>query len=162
MASERLRSNKHWSFHEGDLQSVDVRALLDRHFDDMRSISPPDACHVLPVESMTDPAITLWSLREAERVLCIGALKELSADHGEVKSMRTEPEALGCGVGRAMLHHIVAEARRRGYRQLSLETGSTLPFAAAIRLYESEGFEPCPPFGSYRDTPFTRFFTRKL
>jgi putative acetyltransferase len=76
--------------------------------------------------------------------------------------MRTAPAALGRGVGRKILHHIIAEARSRGYLRLSLETGSTEPFAAALRLYESEGFKPCSPFGDYVDTPFTRFFTRKL
>ena len=76
--------------------------------------------------------------------------------------MRTAPEALGRGVGTAILHFIVAEARRRGYRRLSLETGSTEPFAAALRLYSREGFVPCGPFGGYVDTPFTRFFTREL
>ena len=60
------------------------------------------------------------------------------------------------------IRNIVAEARNRGYSRLSLETGSTEPFAAALRLYESEGFVPCGPFGDYRDTPFTRFFTREL
>jgi putative acetyltransferase len=76
--------------------------------------------------------------------------------------MRTAPAALGRGVGRAMLHHIVAEAKARGYRRLSLETGNTEPFAAALRLYASEGFQPWGPFGDYHDTPFSSFLTRHL
>ena len=151
-----------WTFHEGDLDSSDVQALLDFHFTEMRGTSPPEACHVLPLDGLRDPAVTFWSLREDGELLGVGALKELSADHGEIKSMRTAPAALGRGVGRKLLHHIVAETRRRGYRRLSLETGSTEPFAAALRLYESEGFVPCGPFGDYVDTPFTRFFTREL
>ena len=106
--------------------------------------------------------MTFWSARENGKLLGVGALKELSPDHAEIKSMRTAPAALGRGIGRALLNHIVGEARSRGYRRLSLETGSTEPFAAALRLYESEGFEPCSPFGGYQDTPFTRFFTRPL
>ena len=165
MASRDLLSNDTttpWTFHEGDLDSSDVRALLDSHFALMRSISPPDACHVLPGDGLKSPAITFWSLREGGRLLGVGALKELDPRHGEVKSMRTAPDALGRGVGTAMLDKIVAEARRRGYARLSLETGSTGPFAAALRLYEREGFVPCGPFGGYQDTPFTRFFTREL
>ena len=76
--------------------------------------------------------------------------------------MRTAPGALGRGVGTVMLGHILGEARRRGYRKVSLETGCTEPFAAALRLYEREGFKPCGPFGGYPDTPFTRFFTLEL
>ena len=162
MASGALRSNHDWTFHEGDLDSADVQALLAFHFEQMRSTSPPEACHVLPADGLRDPAVTFWSARERGELLGVGALKQLAPDHGEIKSMRTAPEALGRGVGRALLHHIVAEARSRGYLRLSLETGSTEPFAAALRLYESEGFVPCSPFGGYQDTPFTRFFSHDL
>ena len=117
---------------------------------------------MLALAGLRDPRVTFWSAREGDRLVGVGALKALAPDHGEVKSMRTAPEALGRGVGRAMLHHIVAEARRRGYARLSLETGSTQCFGAALRLYESEGFVPCGPFGDYKATPFTRFFTRRL
>ena len=164
MASRGLRSNEETSltFHEGDLDSPDVQELLAFHFREMRSSSPPGACHVLPIDGLRDPTVTFWSAREDGRLLGVGALKELAADHGEIKSMRTAPDALGRGVGRAVLHHIVGEAQHRGYCRLSLETGSTEPFAAALRLYAQEGFTACGPFGDYRDTPFTRFFTREL
>jgi putative acetyltransferase len=150
------------TFQSGDLGSADVQALLALHFEQMRTTSPPDACHVLPVDGLRDPAVTFWSARDSGELVGVGALKAFAADHGEIKSMRTAPGALGRGVGRAILHHIVAEARSRGYRRLSLETGRTEPFAAALRLYESEGFVPCGPFGEYENTPFTRFFTREL
>jgi|tagenome__1003787_1003787.scaffolds.fasta_scaffold20958963_4 putative acetyltransferase len=145
------------TFQSGDLDSADVQALLAFHFEQMRTTSPPDACHVLPIDGLREQAVTFWSARDGGELVGVGALKALARDHGEIKSMRTAPGALGRGVGRAILHHIVAEARRRGYRRLSLETGSTEPFAAALRLYESEGFVPCAPFGDYQDTPFTAF-----
>ena len=151
-----------WAFHQGDLDSEDVQALLAFHFSEMRGNSPPEACHVLPADGLRAPDVTFWSLREDGQLLGFGALKQLDPHHGEVKSMRTAPEALGRGVGWAILHHIVEQARSRGYRRLSLETGRTEPFAAALRLYESEEFRPCGPFGGYIDTPFTRFFTREL
>lgn len=151
-----------WTFHEGELGRSDVAALLALHFDSMRAFSPPEACHVLAAAGLAAPDISFWSLREKGRLLGIGALKALAPDHGEVKSMRTAPEALGRGVGRAMLHHLMREARERGFRRLSLETGSGPEFAAALRLYEKEGFVPCGPFGGYVPTPFTGFFTRAL
>jgi putative acetyltransferase len=139
-----------------------VRELLTFHFEQMRSTSPPEACHVLPADALRDPAVTFWSARENGRLVGVGALKELAPDHGEIKSMRTAPTALGRGVGRALLNQLIAEARNRGYSRLSLETGSTESFAAALRLYESQGFLPCGAFGDYSDTPFTRFLTREL
>jgi putative acetyltransferase len=157
-----MREVNDWTFHEGELGRDDVRALLDFHFAEMRGNSPPDACHVLPTDGLAGPEISFWSVREAGELLGIGALKELSDDEGEIKSMRTAPGALGRGVGTAMLSHILGEARRRGYGKVSLETGCTKPFAAALRLYEREGFVPCGPFGGYPDTPFTRFFALEL
>ena len=150
------------TFQAGDFDSPDVQALLAMHFGAMRSISPHRACHVLPLEGLKDPAITFWAARDGGELVGVGALKELAPDHGEVKSMRTAHRALGKGVGRAVLHHIVDEAKSRGYQRLSLETGGSKPFEAAIALYESEGFTRCGPFAGYADTPFSRFFTREL
>ncbi|MGB2818024.1 MAG: hypothetical protein WBC37_12455, partial [Burkholderiaceae bacterium] len=42
--------------------------------------------------------------------------------------------------------HIIEEARRRGYKRLSLETGSMEAFRPAWRLYESFGFQYGGPF----------------
>lgn len=147
----------------GELDHEDVRALLDVHFAEMRSQSPPDACHVLHGDALRHPSITFFSARDSDGHLQgVGALKELDPAHGEVKSMRTVPSALGRGVGRALLDAIIEEARRRGYRRLSLETGSSPDFATALRLYERAGFGPCPPFGGYPASPFTRFLSRDL
>src|SRR5438270_12649388 len=107
MASGALRSNTEsaLTFREGDLGSADVQALLDFHFAEMRKTSPPEACHVLPIDGLRDALVTFWSARVAGELVGIGALKELAPDHGEIKSMRTAPAALGRGVGRAILHH---------------------------------------------------------
>ena len=102
------------TFHAGDFDSPDVRALLAMHYGIMRSISPHRACHVLPLEGLKDPAITFWAARDNGQLVGVGALKEIASDHGEVKSMRTAPRSLGQGVGREVLHHIVDEAKSRG------------------------------------------------
>ena len=82
-------------------------------------------------------------------------------DPAPVLGHELEP-ALGKGVGRALLRHIVAEAESRGYKRLSLETGNTEPFHPALRLYESEGFVPWGPFADYNYLPFSSFMTRRL
>lgn len=151
-----------WTIHEGELDEEDARALLAQHFAEMRAGSPPSACHVLPVDALKAPAIRFFTLREDGVLLGCAALKRLGPGHGEVKSMRTADAALGRGVGKAMLDHLIATARSEGMTRLSLETGSTEQFAAANRLYEKNGFERCGPFGTYGDTPFTRFFTKPI
>lgn len=151
------------TFHEGELDRDDVRALLALHFTEMRAESPPSACHVLPVDGLRDPAIRFFSLRDAASTLLgIGALKSLEPGHGEIKSMRTAPDALSKGVGGIILAHLTATARIMGMTRLSLETGNSPLFAAANRLYVREGFDLCPPFGNYSPSPFTLFYSRKI
>ena len=152
-----------WQIFEGELDHGDVRTLLAQHFAEMRAGSPPSACHVLPVEALADPAIRFFTVRDGVGVLLgCGALKRLAEDHGEIKSMRTADSALGLGVGSAMLAHLTAIARASGMTRLSLETGNSETFAAANRLYRREGYELCGPFGGYRPTDFTTFYTRAI
>jgi len=63
------------TFHAGDLDSLDVQDLLVFHFSEMRSHSPPDACHVLPLDGLRDRDVTFWSARDAGVLVGIGALK---------------------------------------------------------------------------------------
>ena len=151
-----------WQIFEGEFDREDVRALLSQHFAEMRAGSPPEACHVLPIDGLKSPEISLYTLRDNGVLLGCGALKILSGEHCELKSMRTADAALGRGVGQAMLDHLLGTARQRGMNRVSLETGSTSQFAAANRLYEKNGFERTGPFGDYADTPWTFFWTRTI
>lgn len=145
-----------------DLAGPEIRALLEEHLADMRAISPPESVHALDLDGLRRPEITFWTAWSGNALLGCGALKELSPDHGEVKSMRTARAHRRGGVARAMLAHIVAEARRRGYERLSLETGSMAEFAPARALYERFGFGYCGPFAGYVDDPNSVFMTRRF
>lgn len=140
----------------------DVYALLEEHLRNMYELSPPESVHALDVSRLKSPDITFWSARDGDQLLGCGALKELSSDHGEIKSMRTPSAIRRRGAGRAILDHILAEAKKRGYKRLSLETGSVAGFAAAHALYESAGFQPCGPFGDYKLDPYSVFMTIDL
>ena len=63
-------------------------------------------------------------------------------------------------------HHVdlveLAVARTRGYRRLSLETGTTAEFEPAQALYRQLGFTYCGAFGDYREHPLSRFMSRPL
>ena len=106
--------------------------------------------------------ITFWSVRDGDTLLGCGALKEIDPEHGEVKSMRTPQALRRRGAGRAVLTHILSEARRRGYKRLSLETGSMDAFLPAQKLYESFGFTYCGPFADYKPDPYSVFMTLTL
>ena len=146
-----------------DLTAPAVLDLLRLHLAGMEDESPPESVHALGAEALRGEGVTFWCVWDGNDLLGFGALKELDPGHGEIKSMRTAAAALRRGVGAAMLAHIVAEARTRGYKRLSLETGSTPAFDAAIALYGRFGFTPCGAFADYRDDdPFSRFMTLAL
>jgi len=145
-----------------DLRHPTVIALLQEHLDWMHRISPPESVHALDLDALRRPDITFWTLWDGEALAGCGALRELAQGQGEVKSMRTAQTHLRRGVAARMLDHILAEARRRRYERLSLETGSMAYFAPARALYARAGFSPCGPFGDYVEDPNSVFMTRTL
>jgi putative acetyltransferase len=145
-----------------DPHAADVRELIERHLAFVHLQSPPEDVHALDAGGLADAGVEFFSFRRDGAVLAVGALKLLDARHAEIKSMHTVEEERGAGIGRAMVAHLVREARRRGYRRLSLETGSTPGFDPARTLYASAGFEECGPFGDYRASPYSTFMTMEL
>src|SRR5262245_60285225 len=107
-----------------DPRADDVRALIERHLRFMRGLTPPEDVHALDPAGLSAPTITFFAARRAGELIAIGALRELDATHGEIKSMHTAEAERGRGVGRAMLEHLLSVARARGYRRVSLETGT--------------------------------------
>lgn len=145
-----------------DLSGPEVRDLLEEHLSEMAQLSPPESVHALDLDALRKPEVTFWTVWSGENLLGCGALKELTPAHGEVKSMRTSSAHRRKGVARAMLTHIIAEARKRSYVRLSLETGSMQAFEPAQRLYASFGFTYCSPFADYAVDPNSVFMTRAL
>lgn len=145
-----------------DLSRSEIHELLNEHLQHMRAISPRDSVHALDIERLRHPQITFWSAWQDDLLVGCGALKELSARHGEIKSMRTPSARRRNGAGRAMLGHIIEQARLRGYQRLSLETGSMEAFLPAQQLYASFGFEYCAPFADYVEDPHSVFMTKAL
>jgi putative acetyltransferase len=145
-----------------DLTRPAVHALLHEHLEDMYRLSPPESVHALDLAKLRAPGITFWTVWQGGELLGSGALKELSAKHGKVKSMRTPKALRRRGAARAMLEHIVATARSRGYERLSLETGTHEEFTPAQKLYARHGFVYCGPFGDYALDPHSVFMTLAL
>lgn len=150
------------SFRVDDLSGEAVRALVARHLRGMHEHSPPESVHALDLSALQVPEVTFWSVWSGDALAGMGALKQLDAARGEIKSMRVADEFLGQGVGRAILDHLVADARARGLTSLWLETGSSPAFTPALSLYERAGFVRCGPFDGYVEDPFSIFMTRSL
>ena len=146
---------------QDDPRAPHVAALLAHHLEELRSVMGEHA-QALDASGLSAASVTFWTAWQGDVLAGFGALKQLDETHGEVKSMRAAPTARRSGVGRALLHHIIAEGRKRGYQQLSLETGTAPLHAPAISLYRSAGFVSCEPFADYQASPHNQFMSLDL
>ena len=151
-----------YAIREDDLTGPEIAALLHLHLDEMHRWSPPESVHAMPIERLRQPDVTFFSAWDGNRLAACGAIKQLGATHGELKSMRADPAWRGRGAGKAVLAHLLMVARARGYTRVSLETGKPDRFLPARRLYESHGFVPCPAFGDYVEDQFSMCMTLQL
>lgn len=145
-----------------DLARQPVRDLIAEHLADMHANSPAESVHALNHTALREPEVSFWTSWAGGTLLGCAALKELSTSEGEIKAMRTRREARGRGVAAHLLAFLIEESRRRGYRRISLETGSQDFFAPARRLYARHGFVPCAPFADYMPDPNSVFMTLRL
>ncbi|WP_379547187.1 GNAT family N-acetyltransferase [Qipengyuania sp. DSG2-2] len=143
---------------ETGLDDPQVCALLEMHQRDMHAISPPGTSFALDLTGLAGPEITLFACREGGALAAVGALKQLSPHHAEIKSMRADPQYRGLGAGRAALEAIIERARTQGVRRLSLETGTSEDFAAAIALYRKYGFAQGDAFAGYTNGPHNQCY----
>jgi putative acetyltransferase len=147
---------------EDDLTGPEVAALLELHLAEMHQWSPACKVHAMPLERLREPDVTFYSAWSGDALAAVGALKQLGPGRGELKSMRAAPAFRGKGAGAAILAHLLAEARRRDYAWLGLETGRPEKFLPARRLYEKHGFAECPAFGGYVSDEFSLCMERTL
>lgn len=141
---------------------ADVAALLATHTAFARSETPQEDAHALDPDDLLAPDITFFAARRAGELVAVGALRQLSPEHAEIKSMHTSASVRRQGVGEALLAHLITVARDRAYRRVSLETGAHPMFAPARALYAKLGFRPAPPFGAYRASPNSVYMTLLL
>jgi putative acetyltransferase len=145
-----------------DPRSGDIVALLERHLAFAHANSPAEHVHALDVEGLLDHRVTFVTARAEGVLVAVGALKELDPAHGELKSMHTALEQRNQGIGGALLEHLLAMARHRGYERVSLETGTGDAFVPAQAMYRKRGFETCAPFAQYTVNPHSTCMTLSL
>jgi putative acetyltransferase len=142
---------------EDDLSGEQTRQLLALHLSGMHADSPPGHVFALDLSGLQVADVTVWTAWFGDAIAGIGALKLLSSTTGEVKSMRTHPQHLRKGVASSLLEHIIIQAKRRGLKLLSLETGSGPAFDPALALYRKRGFSDGDLFGDYQRSAFNQF-----
>lgn len=147
---------------KGDLDDSRIVRLLQHHVTTAAAQTEPGSAHALDIDGLRSPQIEFWAAWDGEALLGFAALKALSQQHGEIKSMHVAETRRGMGAGRALLDHLIDRARAREMRRLSLETGSWDYFRPAQALYKSRGFVECPPFGDYQADRNSMFMKLEL
>lgn len=145
-----------------DLTSNQTRGLLTYHLEQMHTNSPAGSVFALDLSGLLQPNITVWSAWSGDRIAGIGALKNHDGKFGEIKSMRTHPDFLRCGVGTLLLDHIIDAAWWEDLTRVSLETGTGPAFEPAISLYLKRGFVPGDAFADYEPSGFNQFLHLNL
>ena len=145
-----------------DLSDPRIEVFLNEHLEDMKAVSPPESKHALDIDGLRMPDVTFWSVWEESQLVGCGALKELSSAQAEIKSMRVAEKYRGKGIASTLLSHMLSAATEKGYRNVSLETGSMAYFEPARQLYQKHGFEYCEPFADYEVDIYSLFMSKAL
>ena len=145
-----------------DFDDPALADFLQAHLDDMEPTAPPESRHALDLTALRGDGVRLWVGHADGGIVGTAALAPLEDGHEELKSMRTDPERRGSGIGSDLLAHLLADARARKVERISLETGSMAFFAPARAFYRKHGFVECAPFGRYAEDPNSTFMTQSL
>lgn len=148
------------SIERADFANPQLARFLQAHLDDLAPTAPAESRHALDMDALRSPAVRLWIVAVEDEIVGSGALAALEPGHEELKSMRVDPVRRGQGIARLLLSHLLLDAKQRGVRRVSLETGSMEFFAPARALYRTAGFTPCAPFGRYTVDPNSVYLTR--
>ena len=144
---------------ENNFDHPEVNDLLNKHFIELRSVSPEGSVHVLDIPGLKISSIKFWSLWENEQLIGCGALKFLGENHGEFKSIRISDKFRKNGLGIKIITHLINEAKKLNVKRISVETGSGDFFVPARKLFKKCGFEPCKPFAHYKEDPNSCYFS---
>jgi putative acetyltransferase len=151
-----------FTIREDDLSGAATCSLLTFHLQQMHAHSPAGSVFALDLSGLKAAHVTVWTVWRGEQIVAVGAMKAFGDATAELKSMRTHPDHLRQGAAAALLEHIIAVAKVRGLRKLSLETGSGAAFEAALTLYRRQGFQAGEPFADYTRSAFNQFFHLSL
>jgi len=147
---------------EGNFDNPDVNELLNKHFAELRSVSPAGSTHVLDIAGLKDQSIKFWSLWKNNEIIGCGALKFLEKNHGEFKSIRVTDKFRKTGIGEKLIDHLIEKAKKLEISKLSIETGAGEFFLPARKLFSKFGFKACPPFAHYKEDSNSCYYTLNL
>jgi GNAT superfamily N-acetyltransferase len=146
-----------------DLDHPDVAPMIEQLNRELLDSEPDGGIcfHSLAADEVRDGGGFFVAYLDGTPSAC-GAYRRIDGMErsAEVKRMWAHPDTRGSKLGAAILATIVGAATADGYRALQLETGEHL--TAAVGLYTRVGFQPCPPWGEYTDSPLSHCLRLEL
>ena len=147
---------------EGNFDHPEVNQLLIKHFIELKAASPEGSAHVLDIPGLKTPSIKFWSLWQEEKLFGCGALKFLTKEHGEFKSIRIHDNYRNKGNGVQVINHLIVEAKKLKIKRLSIETGAGKFFEPARKLFKKCDFTLCEPFAHYKEDINSIYLTKQI
>jgi len=138
--------------------SADGRLLIGELDAELEPLYARESRHGYSVDKLLAEGVAFFILRADGEPAACGGIKLFGTEFGELKRMYVRDAYRGRGFSKLMLEHLAQYARDHGIPLLRLETG--IHQAAAIRLYESNGFVRIPPFAGYHDDPVSLCYER--
>lgn len=157
-----ISQNKVLAIKKDCIENQQLRTLLEEHHAAMLKLSPLECVHALDMSAFTANKINFYTAWFDENLVGCAALKKLDNKHVELKSMKTSVQFLRKGVAASLLTYLVTLAKEQGYEKISLETGTASEFIPAQKLYQRFGFTCCSPFSTYKQDPYSLFFSKRL
>jgi len=125
------------------------------------NLYPPESCHLLGVEELEAPGVTVFVARSVDgEAVGMAALVDRGDGSAELKRMFVPEAARGQGLAGSVLTELERFARNRDIALIQLETGPLQP--AAIALYERSGYSSIPNFGKYVGDPNSVCFEKRV
>ena len=128
----------------------DARALIEELDADLRGPYDPDQHHGFSIDRVFASGLLFFVAKLDGMAVGCGGIA-FDDGYAELKRMYVRPAARGRGAAQAVLERLEAEAKAKGFKRLTLETGDVQH--AAIKVYERAGFTVCGPFGEYLNLP---------
>lgn len=150
------------TIHPASADNAEVRTSIALHLAGLEVATRARAFPPRDLGAYLDPAQSLWGGWRARRLAGVVALAPVDKALGEIRLLLTHPEHLRRGVGRALLTHLLGEARALALTRLAVRIGRDTAFGPMLAFYEAHGFRSGAPFGGHRASRAVRFLHRDL
>jgi len=142
--------------------SDDVNTLIQLSRRYMAELYPPESIHQEDPQQLLAADTYFIGAYLERKLVGIGAVKNVDASpaYGEIKYLFVDPRQRGQGASRLIMNALEQSLIDSNIMFCRLETGSGQ--AESIGLYQSLGYQQCPPYGDYKADPLSVFMEKEL